>query len=145
MSLSIYFHKENIQFNIKHKINIKKWIIYIIKKYNHNLGFINYIFCSDDFLYDINLNYLKHNTYTDIITFNYNNNKIINSDIYISIERVKYNAHTFNVSYKSELLRVIIHGVYHLLGYEDHSETEKEKMRSLENYAIDVYKNHKYC
>lgn len=144
MSSGIYFHNENIQFNIKHKISIKKWITYIIKKYNHNVGFINYIFCSDEFLYNINLNYLKHNTYTDVITFNYNNNKTINSDIYISIERVKYNAQTFYVSHKSEILRVMIHGIYHLLGYEDHSEIEKEKMKSLEDYAINLYKNHNY-
>ena len=144
MSFGIHFYKEDILFNLKHKTNIKKWIRYIIKKYNHNLGFINYIFCSDEFLYDINLKYLNHDTYTDIITFNYNNNKTINSDIYISVERVKYNAQIFNVSYKSELLRIIIHGVYHLLGYDDHSEKEKEKMRSLENYAIDVLRSHKY-
>jgi len=97
---------------------------------------LNYIFCSDTYLHKINLEYLKHDTLTDIITFDYSEKKQISGDIFISIDRIKENAPKFNQSTDIELNRVLIHGVLHLLGYKDKTPKEKETMRAKEDFYL---------
>lgn len=101
---------------------------------------VNYIFCSDDYLREINIQYLKHKTYTDIVTFNYGTTDQIEGDIFISVDRVKENAQKFNTELETELHRVIIHGVLHLIGYSDKSKTEKALMREKEDTYLSLRK-----
>ncbi len=114
------------------KKHIKQLIINEIKE----LGEISIIFCSDKYLLDVNVNYLKHNYYTDIITFNYVNGEIISGDLFISLDRVKENAIKFNTILIKELYRVIFHGLLHLIGYNDKTEKEKGLMREKEDFYI---------
>jgi len=103
------------------------------------LGDLRYIFVTDQVLLDINKEFMKHNYFTDIITFNYNNNKTVNGEIYISIETVYRNSKKYGVSFKNELLRVMVHGVLHLIGYDDKDETERKRMRGEEDIWIKGY------
>jgi rRNA maturation RNase YbeY len=115
------------------------WIRKVITSESYVLGEINYIFCNDDYLHKINLEFLKHDTLTDIITFDNTVGTTIYSDIFISIERVLDNAKDFEVSFEEELKRVIIHGVLHLCGYKDKSDSEAALMRSKENDNIKLF------
>lgn len=117
------------------------WIKNCSAKYNHSIGDINLIFCSDEYLKEINIQYLKHNYYTDIITFNYNEDNIISGDIYISTERVLDNSVFYNVTFYDELYRVIIHGILHLNGFSDESIAQKSKMRLLEDECLKMLKS----
>lgn len=134
--MAISFSNDGITFNLKRKSELKTWIKLIIEKEKFLLGNLNYVFTSDESLLKINIDYLKHNTYTDIITFNYNEGKKVNGDIFISIDRVKDNAEKFNVSFEEELHRVIIHGVLHLCGYKDKSKVDAALMRKKENQSL---------
>jgi len=136
---NINFFIENIDFSLKEKLKIKKWISNTIKSEYKKIGTINYIFCSDDYLLNINIQHLKHNTYTDIITFNYCAENTISSDIFISIERVIENAEIFNKDFSNELKRVMIHGVLHLLGYNDKTKEEKSTMRTKEDFYLSLF------
>jgi len=129
-----YFFELNFKF--KGKKILTNWIKNIIEAQNYKLGTINYIFVDDNEILRINQQYLSHNYYTDIITFNYNKENKINSDIYISIERVKDNSIQFKTDFKEEFLRVVIHGILHLLGYNDSTNEEKLRMREIENTQI---------
>ena len=100
------------------------------------MGDINYVFCTDNYLLDINLKYLNHNTLTDIITFNFCENKKISGDILISLDRIKENSSIFEQPFNKELYRVMIHGVLHLIGYNDKTSKEKERMRKKEDYYL---------
>jgi rRNA maturation RNase YbeY len=102
-------------------------------------GDINYIFCNDDYLHEINVKYLNHDTLTDIISFDYTEGRIISGDIFLSVERVKDNALDFDVSFNLELLRVMVHGVLHYCGYEDKSEEDEKLMRVKENEKIRMF------
>ena len=110
-----------------------------IKSEDKELGEINYIFCDDEYLLKINQDYLKHDYLTDIITFDYVSGKNISGDLYISIDRVKENAEDFNVSFENELKRVMVHGVLHLMGYSDKSETATAEMRAKEEEKIKLF------
>ncbi len=132
---SIDFHTEDIDFQIAEEAGLKNWIQDTITREGGELSFLNYIFCSDQYLHKMNIEYLQHDTYTDIITFPYREDKI-ESDIFISIDRVRENAEKFGVAFEEELYRVIIHGVLHLLGFGDKTEEEKKKMRAKENEYI---------
>ena len=134
--MAISFSNDSIVFSLKNKSKIKNWIKLVVEKEKRVLGNLNYNFTSDEILLKININYLKHNTYTDIITFNYNEGKKISGDIFVSIERVKENAEKFNVGFNEELHRVMIHGVLHLCGYKDKSKAEAELMRKKENRSL---------
>lgn len=135
---SISFFTEDIDFQLSNPKQIHKWIKMIILKENHTLSYLNYIFCSDQYLLKINQEYLDHDTYTDIITFPYASSPIVESDIYISIDRIKENSTLFKTSFLSELHRVVIHGVLHLCGYADKENKEKEIMREKENEALEI-------
>ena len=125
----ISYNNIDNNFRIKDKIKIKKWILKSIEAEKKNVNFISFNFCSDDFILELNNNALKHNYYTDIITFELNNkNENIEGDIYISVDRVKENAKILKESFTDELHRVIIHGVLHLCGYKEKSSKESKKM-----------------
>jgi len=141
--MAIKFHFDDLdKFYINQTIK-KKWINSCILKYNKVLGDINYIFCTDDYLLKINKQYLNHDFYTDIITFDYCEDDIINSDIYISIDRVKENSKDLNLPFAEELNRVLIHGVLHLVGFKDHTDKEKEQMRRREDNCLNLFYNTK--
>jgi len=137
--MAVSFQVQHIQFHLKNKLKIKSWIKKIVEEEKKQLGQINFVFTSDEELLKTNIQFLNHNTYTDIITFDNCVNKEIIGDILISIERVKNNADKFNVEFKEELRRVIIHGVLHLCGYKDKKASEKEIMRFKENLALKKY------
>jgi probable rRNA maturation factor len=127
---------------LKPKIKKKKtieWLKGCIVKYKKEVGNINYIFCSDEYLRSINVNYLGHDYYTDIITFNYNSENKISGDIFISVERVEDNAIKYKVGTTEELLRVMIHGILHLVGFNDKGAKEKKLMREEESKYIKSY------
>lgn len=131
----IEFHNE-IEFVLQNQGELQSWIKKVITCENKEIGEINYIFCSDEYLLERNIKYLNHDTLTDIITFNYCKEKIINSDIMISIDRVKENSTNFDNSFTEELHRVMIHGILHLIGYDDKTEKEKNLMREKENFYL---------
>ena len=126
----------DIEFRIQDEATVSKWISNLIEEENYKEGEINYIFCSDDYLHKINVDFLNHDTLTDIISFDYSVGKELPGDIYISIDRVKDNAKDFNVQFKDELARVMAHGVLHYCGYKDKSEEDVKIMRSKEDYYL---------
>jgi probable rRNA maturation factor len=136
----IEFYNENIDLPKLSFPSIKKWIKITIDSCKHKTGDISIIFCSDDYLLNLNQTYLNHDYFTDIITFNYNKNKIISGDIFISVDTVRLNAIELNVTEQDEFLRVIIHGILHLLGFNDQNEDEIKEMRYSENIALEKFK-----
>lgn len=139
----ISFFSENITYKLKDKRKIQKWIKLVIEGEKKKAGDINYIFCDDAYLTEMNIKYLNHDTLTDIITFNYNeeSENSINGDIYISIDRVKENSVEYNVPFNTELDRVIIHGVLHLLGFKDKTKADKKTMREKEDNSLSLLHN----
>lgn len=129
-----------IGFKLPGALKIKSWIKTIIHSEKKRLGQLNFVFTSDEALLNTNIQFLNHNTYTDIITFDYCDKDVVHGDIIISVERVKENAAKFNVEFNEELKRVIIHGVLHLCGYKDKSTRDAELMRKKENSALRKYK-----
>ena len=123
-------------FTLEDSERVSSWISDAILEEDRKEGEINYIFCSDDYLHKINLDFLDHDTLTDIISFDYTVGKKLHGDIYISVDRVKENALDFNVSFKDEMSRVMIHGVLHYCGYKDKSEDDKNEMRAKENHYL---------
>lgn len=133
----ISYNNIDNNFTLKDKIKIKKWILKSVEEEQRGVNFISFNFCSDEYIIELNNNALKHNYYTDIITFELSyKNENIEGDIYISIDRVKENAKILKESFTDELQRVIIHGVLHLCGYKDKSSKETRKMREKENYYL---------
>lgn len=137
--MAIYFSSENIKFDLRGKLKVKKWITDLIKAQNKKVGDISYLFCDDAYLIEVNRTYLDHDTYTDIITFDYVEGDTISGDILISVERVKENAQLFNTTFDQELHRVIIHGVLHLLGQGDKTKAEAAQMRKKEEAALALW------
>ena len=131
----IEFHFE-IKFILNNQRELQRWIEEVIISENKILGDLNYIFCSDEYLLERNIKYLNHDNLTDIITFNFCEGEIINSDIMISIDRVKENSTIFENTFLDELHRVMIHGVLHLIGYDDQKEKEKQIMREKEDFYL---------
>lgn len=135
--MAIHLFEENIKLKIKNKLGIKKWLKTTVESEKFKLQELNYIFCSDEYLHEMNLSYLNHDTLTDIITFdNAEYEGEIVGDIFISVDRVRENAEKFEVSFEDELHRVMVHGALHLLGFKDKKKEEKEKMREMENYYL---------
>lgn len=134
---SINFFQEDVNFKLSGKLKLKQWIKDTIAAEGYKLDELNYIFCSDEYLLGINQQYLDHDTYTDIITFdNSERPKLITGDIFISIERIRENAEKFSVSVNRELQRVVIHGALHLLGYKDKKPAEKKLMTEKEDFYL---------
>lgn len=140
MHKTIYFHIEEIDFKLKKKKKIRNWLTELAQTEEKIIEDLNYIFCSDNYLLKINKTHLNHDYYTDVITFDYCDNKTISGDIFISIDRIKENAQTFDKSFKSELKRVMAHGLLHLMGYKDKNEADAIKMRKMEDFALKLNK-----
>ena len=134
----ISFNYEN-DFILGNEDVYSSWISNIIVSENKTEGDINYIFCNDDFLLNINQQYLNHDTFTDIISFDYSVVNELHGDIFISTERVSENATEFGVSFQNELLRVMAHGVLHYCGYKDKTESDEQIMRSKEDDKINMF------
>ena len=130
--MSIFFHKENVSFSTDEEF-VAKWIKDSVYTLGFDLGELSLVFCSDEYLKKINIKYLNHDFFTDVITFDYSNEKLLFGDIYISTERVKENAKIYGSSFNEELFRVIIHGVLHLCGFNDKTEEQKTLIRAKEN------------
>ena len=159
--IPVYFHSEDTLYSLRRKTLVREWIIKVIASKNRKPGEINFIFCSDKYLHKINLTYLKQDTYTDTITFDYNPNPTlpegegapahkrspvpmgrelggVAGDIFISIERVKENAKEFNTNFTDELHRVMVHGILHLLGYKDKTHAQKVIMIEKEDFCLSL-------
>lgn len=134
----IDFYSET-DFKLQNQELFASWISKVVNDYDFSLGDVTFIFCDDEFLHKINLEYLNHDTLTDIISFDYSLRNEIHGEVYISIERVKENAKEFNESFDKELKRVIIHGILHFLGFKDKTDKEQQQMRFLEEKAIDKF------
>jgi rRNA maturation RNase YbeY len=133
----ITFHSLT-DFNLKDKNKIAKWLEFCIHQENKELGEIAYVFCTDEYLLEKNIKYLKHNTLTDIISFDYTLGNLISGDIFISIERVTENADDLKIIFMTELQRVMIHGILHFCGYKDKVKEEKTIMSSKEDYYLSL-------
>ena len=139
------FFSENKNFKISNKQKIRALLKKICKKENKKISFINCVFCSDNRLLEINKKYLNHTSLTDVVTFDFTTSKkTIEGDIYISIDRVKENAKKYKETFKKELLRVIIHGLLHLIGFLDKTKEEKNTMTLKENEYLSLYSNLKF-
>ncbi len=134
----IEFHQHDVTFQLDSQEALLFWLKEIAKRHNKSINSISYIFCSDDYLLDINRQYLHHDYYTDIITFPYAYDPI-ESEIYISIDRVKDHAMVHSVPFDNELLRVMAHGLLHMCGFSDSSNAEKEEMREQENLSLQAW------
>lgn len=128
-----------VAFELRDENSYGQWVAYSCASEGYALGELNYIFCDDNYLLDINQRYLQHDDFTDIITFDYTQGKVIAGDIYISIDRVKENAKTYKASFENELLRVMAHGLLHLAGYKDKSAVETAQMRTKEEEKIKLF------
>jgi len=134
----IEYHYE-LDFELSSETNHSSWLERVVASEGGEIGQINYIFCNDQYLLELNRKHLKHNTLTDILTYDYSQGKEIVSDIFISVERVRENASDLEVSFDEELLRVMSHGVLHILGYKDKTERERLEMRSKEDEKIKMF------
>jgi len=136
----ILFNYET-EFKLANETQISEWISKCIENYDFTEGELNYIFCDDDYLLKLNVEFLEHDTLTDIISFDYTLGKLVSGDIFISVERVRENAIRFNQPFESELNRVIMHGVLHYMGFKDKSEEEKKSMRGEEEKCLNLLTN----
>lgn len=143
INMDIEYYIEDCQFELSNKYEITKWINETITYQEREIGDVSIIFCSDNYLLEVNKKYLNHDYYTDIITFDYCekelNNCPISGDLFISIDTVNRNAKEYKIEFEIELRRVIIHGILHLLGYKDKSETEAMEMRSQEDFYLNRF------
>jgi len=135
---AVSFTNKNTTFKLKEKTRIATWIERTVLMFHKYPSEIQYIFCDDTFLAEMNQQYLNHDTLTDIITFNYNNGHYISGDIFISIDRIKENAVTFKTNEADELHRVMIHGILHLCGLNDKTPKDKKHMLEKENEALEI-------
>jgi probable rRNA maturation factor len=137
----ISFSTVETTYNLKNKLKVRNWVKSILETEGKKAGDITYVFCSDEYLSVMNEKYLKHNTLTDIITFDYSEKGKLSGDIFISIERVTENAGSFSTTLNQELGRVMAHGVLHLLGYKDKTPEDKKMMRSKEDFYLATFPN----
>ena len=140
------FFSEDIRFDLKNKRKISAWLKAVAAENAYVIGDMNYIFCSDDYLLDINKQFLGHDYYTDIITFDNSEDYLlekgrpgVSADIYISLDTVKANGQEYGDGFERELKRVIVHGLLHLIGYDDVTPAKQKKMRAAENRALDLF------
>jgi rRNA maturation RNase YbeY len=136
----VSFHYIDVKFSFEHREMIKEFILRLFNKEGKKIESINYIFCTDEYLLSLNVEYLKHDTYTDIITFFYSEkDQPVLSDIYISIDRIRDNAKKFHTTFRNELMRVIFHGALHLCGYKDKKPAEQKLMRLKEEHYLKLF------
>ena len=132
----IRFFSEDVCFDFNQKLLTKRWLKLVAEAEQRILGDINLIFCSDPYILDINIQYLQHDYYTDIITFDYCEGDVLSGDLFISIDSVRDNSSEFSSSFNDELNRVIVHGLLHLIGYDDHKDEDITVMRSKEDFYL---------
>jgi rRNA maturation RNase YbeY len=135
---SIQFHQEQTQWEFEAPLDVKAWIAQSIQQEQREMQEINFIFCSDEYLHEMNVQYLQHDDYTDVITFPYDEERVY-GDVFISIDRVRENAQQYGVSPQHELLRVMIHGTLHLMGYEDTTPELKKAMSAKEDFYLQQF------
>lgn len=136
--MPIVFDVEGVEMPSINETEINEWISKVVASHDRELGELAYIFCSDEKILEVNNEYLQHDYYTDIITFDYTEDKTISGDMFISLDTVRTNAELFKTNYEEELLRVIVHGVLHLCGFADATDDEESKMRELEDKALSL-------
>ena len=137
----VSYFLEDVKFEFKHKRVNNAWLKMVAESEVKKLGNINIIFCSDNYILDVNMKYLQHDYFTDIITFDYCEKNILSGDLFISIDSVRENSIFFKTEFADELNRVIVHGLLHLIGYDDHTEADQKVMREKENYYLEL-RNH---
>ncbi len=136
--MKISFYRQDCTFNLKGRTRVKQWLKKCIETEGGTLGDISIVFCSDNYLLNINREYLKHDYFTDIITFDYSEEKRVSGDLMISVDTVRSNAEKFGADFHDELCRVMVHGVLHLLGYGDKTPQEEIKMHALEDKYLSL-------
>ncbi len=134
----VRYFNEDTDFVFRQKQFNNRWLKFVAGSEMKKLGDINIIFCSDNYILDINIKYLQHDYFTDIITFDYCEGNVLSGDLFISIDSVRENASFYGTEFPDELNRVIVHGLLHLIGYDDHSEDDIKIMRSKENYYLSL-------
>ena len=132
----IRYCSEVMKFDVKSKSLNNKWLKFVAESEIRKIGDINIIFCSDSYILDVNMKYLQHDYFTDIITFDYCEGNVLSGDLFISIDSVRDNASFYGTEFSEELNRVMVHGVLHLIGYDDHTDSEQKMMRSKEDYYL---------
>ena len=139
--MAVHFFSEDIDFELPEKLRRKRWLKQLAADAGFRIKELNYVFCSDEYLYQMNVDYLNHDTYTDIITFdNSEKTEELEGDVFISVDRVRENAKSVQVEEEVELTRVLAHGLLHLMGYKDKAKEEASLMRSKEEEAIELYR-----
>lgn len=136
------FHCEDVTWHLANESATADFLHHVVKGENCQAGDINIVFCSDDYLYQLNQDYLNHNTLTDIITFDYSDGSLVSGDLFISMERAHENADLYNVSVNEELHRLFVHGILHLAGYTDKTEEDNKKMRAKEDVYLKQLSNY---
>ena len=136
----VSYFTQDTGFKFTGKLVNNRWLKIMAESESRKLGNINIIFCSDPYILDINKKYVKHNYYTDIITFDYCEGQVLSGDLFISVDTVRANADFYKTDFSEELNRVIIHGVLHLAGYDDQTDEQKAQMRSKEDYYLKIRK-----
>ncbi len=137
----VSYSLEDIKFEFKHKRLNNAWLKMVAESEVKKLGNIGIIFCSDNYILDVNIKFLGHDYFTDIITFDYCEGNVLSGDLFISIDSVRENAEYYKTEFSDELNRVIVHGLLHLIGYDDHTDEEQKVMREKENYYLEL-RNH---
>lgn len=136
----VRYYYQDTEFAFKPKLITKQWLKTVAGSEMKKLGDISIIFCSDNYILDTNIKYLQHDYFTDIITFDYCQGDVLSGDLFISVDSVRENSIYFKTKFDDELNRVIVHGLLHLIGYDDHTEEEQKQMRSKENYYLSIRK-----
>ncbi len=134
----IRYFQEDIRFELKQKMQNNRWLKMVAGSEMRRIGAVNIIFCSDNYILDVNMKYLQHDYFTDIITFDYCEKDILSGDLFISIDSVRENAQFYGTEFADELNRVMVHGLLHLIGYDDHTEADIAVMRQKENYYLQM-------
>ena len=134
----IRYFQEDIRFDLKQKMQNNRWLKMVAGSEMRRIGAVNIVFCSDNYILDVNMRYLQHDYFTDIITFDYCEKDILSGDLFISIDSVRENALFYGVQFADELDRVMVHGLLHLIGYDDHTEEQIREMRAKEDYYLQM-------
>ena len=137
----VRYFTQDIDFNYKNRLFNNRWLKMVAGSEVRKLGDINIIFCSDNYILDVNMKYLQHDYFTDIITFDYSEYDTISGDLFISIDSVRENASFYGTEFSNELHRVIVHGILHLIGYDDHCDEDIKMMRYKEDYYLKLREN----
>ena len=136
----VRYYYQDTEFEFKPKLITKQWLKTVAGSEMKKLGDISIIFCSDNYILDTNIKYLQHDYFTDISTFDYCQGDVLSGDLFISVDSVRENSIYFKTKFDDELNRVIVHGLLHLIGYDDHTEDEQKQMRSKEDYYLSIRK-----